>query len=78
MQLQAVRAALAAADPREGRETLRRIGRDYGVRIIPDGERRMMRGNAPPGPLMRELAQRLREASGRAPRSGSAPGRGCR
>ena len=76
VKLQAVRAALAAADPREGRETLQRIGREYGVRIIPDGERRMMGGNATPSPMMLEFEQRLREGLGPDTELRLAPGRG--
>ena len=37
-----------------------RIGREYGVRIIPDGERRMMGGSATLSPTMLEFEQRLR------------------
>lgn len=76
VQLQAVRAALAAADPRESRETLQRIGREYGVRIIPDGERRMMGGNATLSPMMLEFEQRLREGLGPGTELRLAPGRG--
>ena len=39
VQLQAVRAALEANDTPERRESLGRIGREYGVRIIPESER---------------------------------------
>ena len=35
-QLQAVRAALEASDAAERRETVARIGRDFGVRIVPE------------------------------------------
>jgi len=75
-QLQAVRAALSSADPREGRDTIGRIGREYGVRIVPEGERRMMGGNAVLGPMMVELEARLREGLGPATELRVAPGRG--
>src|SRR4030095_14882748 len=39
VQLQAVRAALEANDTPERRGSLGRIGREYGVRIIPESER---------------------------------------
>jgi two-component system osmolarity sensor histidine kinase EnvZ len=76
VQLQAVRAALAAADPREGRETLQRIGHEYGVRIIPEGERRMMGGSGAAGPLMQAFEERLRAALGPTTELRVAPGRG--
>jgi two-component system osmolarity sensor histidine kinase EnvZ len=76
VQLQAVRAALASADPREGRETLQRIGREYGVRIVPEGERRMMGGNAALGPPMLEFEERLRDGLGPGTELRVAPGRG--
>ena len=63
MQLQAIRAALAGADGPQRRETLDRLSGDYGVRIIPESER-PMRGQPPGGPLMQELAERLRERLG--------------
>ena len=76
VQLQAVRAALEATDVREGRENLVRIGREYGVRIVPEGERRMIGGNAVPGPMMLEFEQRLRERLGAGTELRIAPGRG--
>ena len=63
VQLQAIRAALAAADGPQRRETLDRLSGDYGVRIFPESER-PMRGQPPGGPLMQELAERLRERLG--------------
>ncbi|MEP7328957.1 MAG: ATP-binding protein [Betaproteobacteria bacterium] len=64
-QLQAIRSALEGADGPERRETLARIGRDFGVRVLPDEERPRI-GAAPPpgGPLMRDLAERLRDRLG--------------
>lgn len=76
VQLQAVRAALAAADPREGRETLQRIGHEYGVRIVPEGERRMMGGGGALGPTMQAFEERLRAALGPTTELRVAPGRG--
>jgi two-component system osmolarity sensor histidine kinase EnvZ len=76
VQLQAVRAALATADASESRDTLTRIGREYGVRIIPEGERRMMGGNALLGPPMLEFEQRLRAGLGPETELRVAPGRG--
>ena len=63
VQLQAIRSALEGADGPERRETLARIGREFGVRVIPEGERPRM-GQAQGGPLMRDLAERLRERLG--------------
>ena len=63
VQLQALRAALSAADIRERREALRDIGRRYGVRIVPEAERPVVGGPAL-GPAMVELQERLRESLG--------------
>ena len=63
VQLQALRAALAVADTHERRETLRDIGSQYGVRIVPEAERPMVGGPAL-GPAMQELRDRLRESLG--------------
>jgi two-component system osmolarity sensor histidine kinase EnvZ len=76
VQLQAVRAALEATDPREGRENLLRIGREYGVRIVPEGERRNIGGGAPLAPRMIEFENRLREGLGPGTELRIAPGRG--
>ena len=75
VQLQAVRAALEAADTSERRESLARIGREYGVRIVPEGERAFM-GGAPVGPALEPLEARLREALGPGTELRVAPGRG--
>jgi len=75
-QLQAVRAAVEAADPRESRETLQRIGREYDVRIVPEDLRPNPGGIPPPGPAMHELEQRLREQLGAGTELRVAPGRG--
>ena len=63
VQLQALRATLSAADTPERRETLRDIGRQYGVRIVSEAERPLVGGPAL-GPAMVELQQRLRESLG--------------
>ena len=63
VQLQSLRAALAAVDVEDRRETLRRIGRDYNVRIVPEEERPNV-GGVPGGPLMAELEYRLRSELG--------------
>ena len=76
VQLQAVRAALEASDARERRETVGRIGREYGVRIVPESERPMLGANAPILPAMQELEQRLRDRLGPGIEVRAAPGRG--
>jgi len=63
-QLQSIRSALEAADGPERRETLARIGREFGVRVIPEEERPRIGQSPQGGPLMRELAKRLRERLG--------------
>jgi len=75
VQLQAVRAALEAPDVRERRESIFRIGREYGVRIVPESERPFM-GGAPVGPLLQPLEARLREALGPGTELRVAAGRG--
>jgi len=78
VQLQAIRAALAAADGPARRDTLFQIGREYGVRLIPENERTMMMGPGmrPFNPAVDELEQRLREALGPGTEVRPAPGRG--
>ena len=63
VQLQALRAALGASDSRERRETLRDIGRQYGVRIIAEAERPVV-GAPAIGSEMLDLETRLRETLG--------------
>jgi two-component system osmolarity sensor histidine kinase EnvZ len=65
VQLQALRAALSAADSTEGHARLREIGRQYGVRIVPEAERPIVGGPAV-GSAMTELQERLRESLGEA------------
>lgn len=63
VQLQAIRAALAATDDPERSEAVEELSREYGVTIQLEAER-PMRAQAPDGPFMRELAGRLREDLG--------------
>ena len=62
-QLQAIRTALAGVDGPQRRELLAQLSREYGVRISPEGERTRV-GPQRGGPLMQELAERLRERLG--------------
>ena len=75
VQLQAVRAALEANDTPERRESIGRIAREYGVRIVPESERPFLSG-APVPPLLEPLHARLREALGEGTELRVAPGRG--
>jgi hypothetical protein len=63
VQLQALRAALGATETTETRETLRGIGRQYGVRIVPEADRPTV-GAPAIGGQMQELEARLRESLG--------------
>jgi two-component system osmolarity sensor histidine kinase EnvZ len=63
VQLLAIRAALAGTDDPERSETLEELSREYGVTIHPEGDR-PVRGASPPGPVMQELAERLRAQLG--------------
>ena len=64
VQLKALRAALEGADEPRQRETLSRLGREYGVRIISEIDRPLVGGPSPPGPAMRDLEKRLQDALG--------------
>jgi two-component system, OmpR family, osmolarity sensor histidine kinase EnvZ len=64
VQLKALRAALEGADEPQRRETLGRLGREYGVRIIPEAQRPLVGGPTPPGPAMRDLEKRLQDEIG--------------
>ena len=64
VQLQALRASLEGTDGPHRRETLGRLGREYGVRIIPESERPTIGFPAPGGSAMEDLQHRLREALG--------------
>jgi two-component system osmolarity sensor histidine kinase EnvZ len=63
VQLQAIRAALAATDDPERSEALEELAREYDVNIYPEPDR-ALRAGAEAGPFMRELALRLRERLG--------------
>ena len=63
VQLQAIRSALETAEGPRRSEILAQLRSEYGVRIIPEAER-PMRGQPPDGPLMQDLAERLRERLG--------------
>jgi two-component system, OmpR family, osmolarity sensor histidine kinase EnvZ len=74
VQLQAIRAALATADGPHRSENLAQLSSDYGVRIIAEADR-PMRGQPPGGPLMQDLAERLKERLGAETDIRFAPGR---
>jgi len=63
VQLRALRAALAATDPRATDATLARFGEAYGVRIVPDAERQFV-GGPPQNPLLIDLERRLKSELG--------------
>jgi len=75
VQLQALRAALEATDASARRENLARLGREYGVRIVPEAERPNFGGMRPP-PHLEEVEARLKEALGPSTELHVAPGRG--
>jgi len=62
-QLQALRVALESADEPHRKETLRRLNREYGVRIVPEDERPVI-GQPALGPMFTDLEERLRTALG--------------
>ena len=60
-QLRALRAALEGAEGPERRETLRRIGAEFGARIVPESERPGLAQAGPSrSPLVAELSTRLK------------------
>jgi two-component system osmolarity sensor histidine kinase EnvZ len=63
VQMKALRASLEGVDGPNRREQLARLGRDYGVRIVPERERPTI-GFAPKGATMQSLEERLREDLG--------------
>jgi two-component system osmolarity sensor histidine kinase EnvZ len=77
VQLQAVRAALEAADPSERREAIRRIAREYGVRIVPEDERRVFGAGMPLPRRLQDFEDRLRERLGAGTDLRFFPGRGA-
>ena len=63
LQLQALRAALAATDLFERSATLNRLGEEYGARIVGDESQRAF-GAEPANPLLVELSDRLKRDLG--------------
>ena len=63
VQMKALRASLEGADGPSRRETLARLGAEYGVRIIPESERPTI-GVAPVAAALQGLQERLREGLG--------------
>ena len=75
-QLKALRAALEGAEGPERRETLQRIGREFGARIVPESERPGLAMAGPPrSPLVAELENRLRSELGAGTEVRAMPGR---
>jgi two-component system osmolarity sensor histidine kinase EnvZ len=62
-QLRALRTELEKPDDGDRRERLRELSRQYGVRIVAEGDRPMM--GQPVGPMFEDVASRLTEALGR-------------
>lgn len=62
VQLRALRSELERVEPDERREALRRLSRQYGVRLVPEVDRPMM--GTPGGPLLEDVEARMREALG--------------
>ena len=60
VQLETLRAALSSLQSQDRPGFLRRLGREYGVLLVPVAERPNI-GRPALGPRMRELADRLRE-----------------
>ncbi|MGH8851919.1 MAG: ATP-binding protein [Casimicrobiaceae bacterium] len=63
LQLQSLRAALAATDLHERSETLAMLGQEYGARIVADDTRRSF-GAEPQNALLVELGERLKRDLG--------------
>jgi two-component system osmolarity sensor histidine kinase EnvZ len=63
VQLETLRAALSSLQSQDRQNFLRRLGREYGVFIVPVAERPNI-GRPALGPRMRELEDRLRERLG--------------
>ena len=63
VQMKALRASLDGVAGPQGHEALARLGREYGVRIIPERERPTV-GLTPIGTTLHELEQRLRDDLG--------------
>ena len=63
VQMKALRASLEGADGPSRTETLARLGREYGVRIVAESDRPTI-GVAPVGATLQGLQERLREGLG--------------
>ena len=63
VQLKALRAGLATADPKSTAAALARFGDAYQARIVPDEERRFV-GGPPQNPVLVELLERLKAELG--------------
>jgi two-component system osmolarity sensor histidine kinase EnvZ len=63
VQLKALRAGLANADPKSNAGALARFGEAYQARIVPDEERRFVAG-PPQNPLLVDLLERLKSELG--------------
>lgn len=63
VQLKALRAGLATADPKSTSAALARFGDAYQARIVPDEERRFV-GGPPQNPVLVELLERLKAELG--------------
>ena len=63
VQLKAVRAALESVEGPQRRETLFKLGREYGVRIIPENERPTI-GAPALGAALEDLQRHLQESLG--------------
>ncbi len=74
VQLQALRAALENNDVAARRDNLKRLGNEYGVRIIPEADRQ--RFGVPAGSSFASLEERLKETLGPATELHVSPGRG--
>jgi two-component system osmolarity sensor histidine kinase EnvZ len=75
-ELKALRAALEGAEGPERRETLQRIGREFGARIIPEAERPGLALPGPPrNPWVAELENRLKGELGPGTELRAMPGR---
>lgn len=63
VQMKALRVALEGADGPQRRETLARLGQEYGVRIVAESERPTI-GIPADGPVLKGLQERLRDGLG--------------
>ncbi|MCC7114966.1 MAG: HAMP domain-containing protein [Burkholderiales bacterium] len=76
-QLKALRAAIEESGAPGRRDVLMRIGREHGVRIVPEIDRPgLALGAPPPGPLVAEIENRLRAELGPGTEVRAQPARG--